>query len=119
MVIIAFAPASLSRSSKVISVRLWAVFANNLRQLTVYYLLVAVILYCHPLRVLGLECVAGGGDRDEGPYPGTHYRALVTMAVMPGMRWGWGWRVASMCTMPFFSTTGLMADMLASWASEG
>jgi len=43
----------------------------------------------------------------------------VTIAVMPGIRCGWGWSVASRWTMPFFSTTGLMAETAASWTSEG
>ena len=39
---------------------------------------------------------------------------LVTMAVMPGIRCGWGCSVASRRTMPLLSTTGLTADTSAS-----
>lgn len=41
------------------------------------------------------------------------YYLIVTIADMPGMRCGCGVRVASRCTIPLFSTTGLMAVILA------
>ena len=48
--------------------------------------------------------------------PGTFSKVI--NAVIPGARCGCGFSVASMCTMPLSSMTGLMAEIVAVWSSE-